>query len=751
MPLKLATGFEIGTTAGWITGNAGNRYADEAVGTPSVLSSAPVRNGTYALELNPSAATEYLGWTSAGAIGASQNRSVLLFAFRFPSALPTEDVTLCVINTASAPNQSLFFRNSDDKLVASANNTIGTGAVGPTIVADTWYVVEIKTDLSAATHTMDWWVDLAAQTQSTVSDSATSIAEIRLGGSSNQTMTCRYDDVAIWTDSAAIGGTPFGAHKVIHLGPDTGGSLDVATITTSEWNTFAGATPTLSAWNAATALAAVDERPVGLGASADGFCRITGTDADYVGIPFTSYTLAAGETVAGLRMLACCWAATSTTCTHSFVAYNGSTTQTLLAAADVGTDNSSTAPAWVCKMFPTLADFDAQSELDALQIRFGSTDSTPDAGIHAVYVELLVKEATGNATVTPAVIAVTTSVPQPAVGVGAAPAVAAATAALPAAGVAVGAAPAAVPAVAAAPQPAVSVGAAPAAVAAVAALPAPTSVGQVGDVTVTPAVVATVAALPQPAVGVGVAPAVFASVVSLPQAAIGVGAAPAAIPVVVALPQPAVGVGVVAAVVAAVAALPAAAVGVGAAPATIAVLADVGFGIGVDVGVTPAVVPAVVALPLATAGEAGGGGVTVTPAVIPAATTLPAAAVAVGAAPAVVPAVAALPQPAVGVGAAPAVTPLAAALPQPQAFSSYTALPAVIAVLATLPQAAVGVGAAPPVIVVVVALPQPEQVGEVGGININPAGPTMIGLVVVETDAVLGATSLRGVMPGSIG
>ncbi len=364
---------------------------------------------------------------------------------------------------------------------------------------------------------------------------------------------------------------------------------------------------------------------------------------------------------------------------------------------------------------------------------------------------LRIREVSGNATVTPAVIACTTTLPQAAVSVAAAPAVIAATAALPAAAVGVGATPAQIAATAALPQPAVSVGAAPAVLAAVAALPLVTSAGQGGtDATVTPDAIAALAALPQAAIGVGASPAHIAAGAALPQAAISIGVTPAVLAAAVAVLQPGIGVGAAPNAIAALAALPQAAVGVGAAPAVLAATAALPAA-AVGVGVAPAVLAAVAALPQPTSVGEDSSNATVSPAVIAAVVAVPAAALSVGAAPAVIPATVALPQSGVGVGVAPAVIPLAAALPQPQVFSDALVTPAAIALLVALPAPLVAVGVTPAVIVVVVALPQPARVGPPAELNINPAGPTMVGLVVVEADVVVGATSLPGGMVGSIG
>lgn len=109
----------------------------------------------------------------------------------------------------------------------------------------------------------------------------------------------------------------------------------------------------------------------------------------------TSYTLAAGESVSGARMLAPGWAVSATAATFGFRYLTTGAEVTLQAGTvDPNFDNSTTAPAWVCKML-TLADVDTQAELDALKFRVGfSSDATPNVGIHAIACEVAIKEAT---------------------------------------------------------------------------------------------------------------------------------------------------------------------------------------------------------------------------------------------------------------------------------------------------------------------------------------------------------------------
>ena len=46
MALRVVTGFEFGTTAGWATGNNSNKIFDTVTGTPTIVTTTP-RSGTY--------------------------------------------------------------------------------------------------------------------------------------------------------------------------------------------------------------------------------------------------------------------------------------------------------------------------------------------------------------------------------------------------------------------------------------------------------------------------------------------------------------------------------------------------------------------------------------------------------------------------------------------------------------------------------------------------------------------------------
>ncbi|MGH7791597.1 MAG: hypothetical protein ACREOB_04705, partial [Thermodesulfobacteriota bacterium] len=352
------------------------------------------RSGSRCLEISAAAAIEVIGWTT-DTIGASQNRAVVAFWFLFPTSLPSADIVILDVFKTNVDAQ-LMFRNSDDKLVMTADGNIGGGGAqaGPTIVADTWYFVECHIDVSAVIHTIDWQVDLVAQTQCSSAQAVGTITQIILGdGDAAQTMTCRYDDVVIWSDTAAITTYPHGKQKVILLKADTGGTTaEIGTANAT--SRFTGNATADATHNSANILAAISEVPPLIGDTATGVCQRTSGAGNAVGIPMTTYTLAAGESITGLRIVICGWAGSATANNYGMRTFNGTTEDIIFAAADPNFDNNTTQPAWMCEMV-VAASFDTQAEIDALVIRLGySTDIAPLPGAHAVFAEFAVKEST---------------------------------------------------------------------------------------------------------------------------------------------------------------------------------------------------------------------------------------------------------------------------------------------------------------------------------------------------------------------
>lgn len=394
-------GFEWGTAAGLATGTAGSVIFDAVGGTPAVVTASP-HTGSYCLELSASAAAEYAQWT-VNTLGSSAGQSygVARLCISFPSALPGADVDVFDFAVASGTvttNQilTLRYRTASQKLGLQLRDV--TGAVNGTeqlsagtVAADTWYAIDLRLSSPSTAWTADWQIDGADQAQATVTATATTaVAALSLGWLAATTATVRYDDVVF---SRTGGHYPLGDFRIYPLKPDPAGTLTVTTA--ANFQTFT-ANGTMAAWNAAAALAAIDDLPPTIGASADGIAQITAAATDYVEIPMETYDAAGnGAAVRAVRMYAAGWGAGSpAAATLGFRAWNGTVETTLIAAADPTFTNSTTVPGWAAKMYKPAGGW-TQAQLDALAFRVGfSSDATPDIGIHSIMAEVAVRVAT---------------------------------------------------------------------------------------------------------------------------------------------------------------------------------------------------------------------------------------------------------------------------------------------------------------------------------------------------------------------
>jgi hypothetical protein len=398
--LRYFTGFEPGTTAGIATGVSGSRLFEAVSGSPTITTSTP-RNGNYCLELPDTAVAHNLTWPNVPITVGSGGKSPSRVCFRFVGNLPTSDTEVCLLEPSGVVLDTVVrYRAASSKIgVQVGSNTEQLSAA--TIQADTWYALDLELDpgsSASAPHTVSWQLDGVEQTPATHTTNTSTLTGVvlRIGRTTAAAPGClvRYDDCLI---AGRRGNYPLGDHKVVLLTVDPAGTLSVIG-STANFNTFT-ANGTMSAWNATTARDAIDEVPPTIGASADGLAQVTTATNDSVKIPMTTYAAQAGEAIRGVRMLACGWAAGTQAKTLAFSGYSGSEaghgTQ-LFALADPLFDNSTTTPAWCCRIFsPT--DGWTQAKLDALEFRMGlSDDATPDVGIHAVYAEVAVQTASSQ-------------------------------------------------------------------------------------------------------------------------------------------------------------------------------------------------------------------------------------------------------------------------------------------------------------------------------------------------------------------
>jgi hypothetical protein len=387
----LCTGFEAGSIAGASSGTSGSKLADSSAGTGTVVSTSP-RSGTYCLELSGTAAAANLKW-DANTLGSSKTAVVATVGVYFPTSLPSADLDLITVELSTGGfDIQVIFQQSTGKIVAvdGANSV-----VGPVVSANTWYRIDLRVDVSGANTIVDMAVDGTTYTQASTSNTGTSIFSFALGRLGAQTGTVRYDDVVVSVTAADY---PLGNHKVLLVKPDTGGTTtEIGTANATARFTSNGTLDTTH--NSANILAALSEVPPTIGATASGVHQRTSGVGNAVGVPMTTYTLAAGESVSGLRVLIAGWAASSTANNIEVRAYNGSTETTLFPKADPAFDNSTTAPTWIAKMYAGVTD---QTTLDALVVRLGySDDVSPVPGAHAIYGEVAVGVSAVSASLPP--------------------------------------------------------------------------------------------------------------------------------------------------------------------------------------------------------------------------------------------------------------------------------------------------------------------------------------------------------------
>lgn len=388
-PLVFCSGAEFGTLAGATVGGTNVKLIPLVVGAPSVISDTP-HNGAYCFRCSATAATCALGFNAA-AVGGNAN-NIGSVAIRFRTALPPADVDLIVFTPISGTVVAIRYVAATTQLAADTAGGSGSPTLGPTVVADTWYVINWwwHFEATAANRELNWRVDGALQTVLEMPLVIADLSTQHLGWPVNAaTASVDYDD---WCVSVTQSDWPLGDPKVLLLTPDTATSLTL-TGTTGNWRTFTN-NGTLTAWNASAALLQIDEVPPTIGSTADGLTQVTAATGDFVTIPMTTYTLTANEAVIGLRVVVCGWAASTAAATFGFRAYNGAAEEILQAGTvNPSFNNSTTAPGWFAKMC-SLANFDTQAELDAFAIRAGyASDATPDEGINAAYAEVAISAA----------------------------------------------------------------------------------------------------------------------------------------------------------------------------------------------------------------------------------------------------------------------------------------------------------------------------------------------------------------------
>lgn len=415
VPLTVGVfGGEIGTATQITNANAsgtdelanGPAPWDGAVGSPEIVTT-NARSGSYCMRLSSTSAAENVTWVTSTSVPSkagvlSSGRSVWVERFHvYFDSLPSVDTELASVEHLES---TLVIRY----VTASQKIGVKVGAAAEvlsdaTVSAGKWIGIDYEYDTRGTDHVCRWAVDYDATPgdttdsvpQATVSETGTAfgvLSVVRKGWRNAITATVYYDDIVGNTNRH---GYPIGDVRIFPLKVDPTATPTV-TGTSANFRTFTN-NGTLATWTAATTKTALDEIPPIVGASSDGLAQITVAAADYVTVPMETFTCAPDYAPFAARWYWAGWAASGNPATFLFKAADGIGDASFPLVGDVlDSGFDSTNLVWVTSIHNPDNSHNTvypltQAYIDGLAARFGfSTDANPDAGVHAVLVELAV-------------------------------------------------------------------------------------------------------------------------------------------------------------------------------------------------------------------------------------------------------------------------------------------------------------------------------------------------------------------------
>ncbi|MDP9336280.1 MAG: hypothetical protein M3Q30_23610, partial [Actinomycetota bacterium] len=203
-------GFETGRLIG---GHGFSQFFTGANTAQLLADTAVARYGTYSVKVAPNAVATYI----EGLFPVENASGTVRFAVRLAS-LPSADVELMRIQPLSGgqPLQLMYHTSTQKFALQFVGNTSVESS--STVSAATWYLIEIKEDMSTTTWSANWRVNKVDQSARTLSVGATGKwYAFYLGTLSAATYTANYDDVAVSSTGADY---PLGDGKVLILRPN---------------------------------------------------------------------------------------------------------------------------------------------------------------------------------------------------------------------------------------------------------------------------------------------------------------------------------------------------------------------------------------------------------------------------------------------------------------------------------------------------------------------------------------------------
>ena len=262
-----------------VIGEAGSHLPVTAGTAPTIIT-ATKRTGARAISFAAASAASTIRIDTVLAL-ASPREFVGRYYVYFPTSLPTGDLTLAFAGISLGQFGVAYFKASDSKIYAAYDNALpatNIGATGISVVADTWYRIDLKVDNRANPRLCDVQVDGQACGQASVAAAAADLSNYGFGCIVNPGVTYEFylDDILV---TAGFDSWPIGAGYVNKYSPNGDGTHNTGTA--GNFTDAAGTNITDATTDAYTH---VDDVPMGGGA--DNVEQRVASTTNYVELTF---------------------------------------------------------------------------------------------------------------------------------------------------------------------------------------------------------------------------------------------------------------------------------------------------------------------------------------------------------------------------------------------------------------------------------------------------------------------------------
>ena len=262
-----------------VIGEAGSHLPVTAGTAPTIIT-ATKRTGARAISFAGASAASTIRIDTVLTL-ASPREFVGRYYVYFPASLPTGDLTLAFAGISAGSFGVAYFKASDSKIYAAYDNALpatNIGATGISVVADTWYRIDLKVDNRANPRLCDVQVDGQACGQASTALAAADLSNYGFGCIVSPGVTYEFylDDILV---TAGFDSWPIGAGYVNKYSPNGDGTH--LTGTAGNFTDAAGTNITDATTDAYTH---VDDVPMGGGA--DNVEQRVASTTNYVELTF---------------------------------------------------------------------------------------------------------------------------------------------------------------------------------------------------------------------------------------------------------------------------------------------------------------------------------------------------------------------------------------------------------------------------------------------------------------------------------